>query len=192
MNIRFFYKIAKAFLGEKITIEQKKAVVKNGVIKNAVVFKNDGCSVFYNLSFPKSKGNCYSLSLRPDIFVEIKKNNRAPNFLFDAKYKVRETEIKSQEEDTPLIERTFEIEDLYKMHCYLHAIFDSIFSVAVYLGSQFYFYEKNLRLPVRRKPSEVSNFEGIGAVPLLPGSKETDDVFLSLLKILNILLRIIR
>lgn len=171
-----FYKLAIAFLGKKIIIEQKRASIKDGVIRNSVVFKNDGCSVSYNVTFSKSRGDCYSLSLRPDIFVRIEGIDKTFNFLFDAKYKVAWKEFIEQGEES-FIERTFKREDLYKMHCYLDAIVDSICSVAIYPGTEFRFYEKDLTQPFRKNPLQVEKCEGVGAVPLIPGFKEGDKVF---------------
>jgi len=172
-----FYKIASSFLGKSITIEQKKAILKNGTIQHSAAFKNGNISVYFNSAFTRSKGGSYSLNLRPDIFVQIKTDFKDFIFIFDAKYRIRERKLQDDSGEISLIERTFKVEDIHKMHCYLDAIENCDFSIAIYPGDEFYFFEKDIKLPMRKTPSQVSSFEGIGAIPLMPGSKDTDEVF---------------
>lgn len=171
-----FYKIAIAFLGNKIVIEQKKAAVKNGAIKHSVIFRNDKYSVSYNVGFSKSNRKSYSLNLNPDIHIQIKKDDKKINLLFDAKYRVRDIEVEKDGEEITYIERTFKTEDLHKMHCYLDAVTDALFSVAVYPGNEFRFYEKDIEQPVKTTPSDVISFEGVGAIPLMPGARESNGI----------------
>lgn len=165
-----FYKIAIAFLGEKIVIEQQDIVLKNGDVSYGVCFNNQDETIFvyYNWTESRKRKSTYSVELRPDTTVVIKKDNMNFKFVFDAKYKVRN---KNTDEG---IEGHVKAEDIYKMHTYLDAIENCVLSVAVYPGSEFYFYEKDLKHSIRRDIESIESFEGVGAIPLTPEDKGLD------------------
>ena len=166
-----FYKIAIIFLGDKIIIEQQDIVLKNGNVSYGVCFKNEIISVYYNWTESRKKKSAYSVSLRPDTTVIICRNDKVIKFVFDAKYKVRN---KNGEEG---IERHIKAEDLYKMHTYLDAIDNCVFAVAIYPGSEFYFYERNLQHSIRKDVESIESFEGVGAIPLVPEDKALNTQF---------------
>ncbi len=160
-----FYRIARAFLGEAIIIEQVDEITQDGNISNAVCFKNSDISVFYNKSESKSKKTSYSLNLRPDTTVTIQKGNSRIKFIFDAKYKVK---IKTTDSSS---ERHVKPEDIHKMHAYVDAIEDAKFAFVVYPGTEFYFFERNLNSPVRESVDDIELFEGVGALNLTPDNQ---------------------
>lgn len=166
-----FYKIAIAFLGEDIIIEQQDVILKNGEVSYGVCFKNDDIAVYYNHTESRSRKSAYSVALRPDTTVVIKKENKTLNFVFDAKYKVR------YKEDEEGIARHVKSEDIYKMHTYLDAIENCMFAIAVYPGTEFYFYERDLDNPLRRDVESVKLFKGVGAIPLVPEDEGLDNQF---------------
>lgn len=131
-----FYKIAVGFLGNDILIEQQDVTMKDGEISYGVCFRNDNTAVYYNWTESRARNSAYSVLLRPDTTVVVEHNDSILKFIFDAKYKIVE---KSTEEN---IQRHIKPEDIYKMHTYLDAIQNTIFAVAIYPGTEFYFYEK--------------------------------------------------
>lgn len=173
-----FYQIAIAFLGNDIIIEQQDVVLKDGNVSYGICFKKDNIAVYYNYTESRSRNTAYSVSLRPDTMVEIKKDNKSIKLIFDAKYKVKN---KLTEEG---IERHITSEDIYKMHTYLDAINNSLFAIAVYPGTEFYFYERNYKLPLRQNIEDIESFNGVGAIPLIPNDQD------SLLKFNNFVVRL--
>ncbi len=174
-----FYKIAIAFLGEEIIIEQQDIVLKNGDVSYGVCFRDESISVYYNWTESRSRKSAYSVTLRPDTTVVVKKEDKVLKFLFDAKYKVRN---KDTEEG---MERHVKSEDIYKMHTYLDAIENCVFAIAVYPGSEFYFYERDIKYSVRRDIESIDSFEGVGALPLVPDDAELDKQFNDFVNILK-------
>ena len=166
-----FYKIVKSFLGDQIIIEEQDAVIKNGEVSYGICFKNDNISIYYNSTESRSRKSAYSVALRPDTTVVVRKDQKKLKFVFDAKYKVQNKNGKDG------IERHIKSEDLYKMHTYLDAIEDCVFAVAVYPGSEFHFYEREIKSPIRQDVKSVSSFEGVGAIPLVPEDKTLNDQF---------------
>ena len=166
-----FYKIAIAFLGENIIIEQQDIVLKNGDVSYGVCFRDESISVYYNRTESRSRQSAYSVTLRPDTTVVIKRGDLVLKFVFDAKYKVRN---KNGEEG---IEGHVKSEDIYKMHTYLDAIENCVFAMAIYPGSEFYFYERKLNHSIRRDIDSIESFEGVGAIPLVPKDEELNNQF---------------
>ena len=166
-----FYKVAKVFLGDAIIVEQKDVVLKDGEVSYGICFKNEAVSVYYNWTESRAKNSAYSVTLRPDTTVVVRKDNKVLKFVFDAKYKVHK---KNGEEG---IERHVKAEDIYKMHTYLDAINNCVFAVVVYPGSEFYFYERDLQHSERRDVVSMESFEGVGAVPLVPEDEALDEQF---------------
>jgi hypothetical protein len=165
-----FYKIAIGFLGEKIVIEQQDVALKNGDVSYGVCFNNQDETIFvyYNWTESRKRKSTYSVELRPDTTVVIKKDKINFKFVFDAKYKVR---TKNNDEG---IEGHVKSEDIYKMHTYLDAIENCVLAVAVYPGSEFYFYEKDIKHSIRRDVESIESFEGVGAIPLIPEDEGLD------------------
>lgn len=166
-----FYKIAAAILGKEIIFEQQDIVLKNGDVAYGICFKNEHISVYYNWTESRARKSAYSVSLRPDTTVVIQHGSNKIKLVFDAKYKVRHKDTEDG------IERHIKPEDIFKMHTYLDAIDNCLFAVAIYPGSEFYFYERDLSYSIRRDVSSIETFEGVGAIPLAPNNKELDDQF---------------
>jgi predicted component of viral defense system (DUF524 family) len=172
-----FYKIAIAFLGENIIMETQEVILKNGDVSYGISFKNDIATVYYNYTESRKKKSTYSVTLRPDITVVITKGDKKIKLIFDAKYKVK------YNKDESGLERFIKPEDIYKMHTYLDAIKDSTFAIAVYPGTEFYFYERNnIEGDIRKDVASVEHFEGVGAIPLVPEDSKLDDQFNSFIE----------
>jgi predicted component of viral defense system (DUF524 family) len=167
-----FYKIAVAFLGRDIIVEQQNTVLKNGKIYYGLCFRNENIAVYYNHTESRSRKSSYSIGLRPDTTVVIKKEEQTIKLVFDAKYKVR----KYEEEEG--MARHVKSEDIFKMHTYVDAIDNCKFSVVVYPGTEFYFYGRNLESDICRDVEEMSTFEGVGALPLVPKNTDLNEEFL--------------
>jgi len=164
-----FYKIAKAFLGNDIIIEQQSILTEEGNLSYGVCFKNETISVYYNWTESKARQSSYSVTFRPDVSVAVKsKDGSIVKLIFDAKYKV---EHKQGEENT---EGHVKIDDIHKMHTYVDAIKDTLFAIVVYPGTEFLFYEKKVNTSIRKSVSEIDTFKGVGALPLTPENIEQD------------------
>jgi predicted component of viral defense system (DUF524 family) len=116
-------------------------------------------TLFYQRPFPRGRGS-YSVDLRPDFTLQV-----GPRlFLFDTKYRAETAEEFGQ---TPTGERTFERDDLYKMHTYRDAITDAAAAFVLYPGD-----ERRL-LPAEGSSDTLSpSFTGVGVLPLRPGHTE--------------------
>ena len=172
-----FYKIANAFLGKDIIIESQDAIMKNDNIFYGISLTNDFFTVRYNHTESRKKRSSYSVTLRPDITIELTKKNKKIKFIFDAKYKVK---YNSNEKG---LERYIKAEDIYKMHTYLDAIKDCVFAVAIYPGTKFYFYEKDsFDNNIHRNVDSIKTFNGVGAIPLVPENKELENQFNNFIK----------
>jgi hypothetical protein len=178
-----FYKIAKSFLGDDIVIEQKKLIEEDGHVSYGVCFKNELISVYYNRSESKNRKSSYSVNLRPDATVIIKTKKNTVKLIFDAKYKVDQ---KNRLEKNELHVKQ---EDIHKMHTYVDAIENALFSFVVYPGTEFYFFERNINSPTRKSIDEIQSFDGVGAIPLTPDNIEQyRQLDLLAIKIKNLLL----
>jgi len=160
-----FYKIALTLLGDDIVIEQQDAVLKDNELVYSVCFRHDNIKIFYNQTASKSRATSYSVELRPDITVYVETNTRLIKLIFDAKYKVR------------TVNETIKPEDIQKMHTYLDAIKDTEFAIAIYPGREFKFYEKDIDQPIKNDVQSISEFKGVGALPLIPGDENTNRAF---------------
>lgn len=162
-----FYKVANAFLGNSIIIEQQSILTEDGNLCYGVCFKNETISVYYNWTESKARQSSYSVMFRPDVTVEIKsKNGSIVKLIFDAKYKV---DYKNSMGNT---ESHVQTEDIHKMHTYVDAIRDTLFAIVVYPGTEFLFYEKKHDTSIRRSIDEIQSFNGVGAIPLIPENVE--------------------
>jgi len=162
-----FYKVANAFLGNNIIIEQQSILTDDGSLSYGVCFKNETISVYYNWTESKARQSSYSVMFRPDVTVAIKsKDGSIVKLIFDAKYKVNH---KKSEGNT---ERHVQTDDIHKMHTYVDAIKDTLFAIVVYPGTEFLFYEKIHDSHIRRSVNEIHSFNGVGAIPLIPENLE--------------------
>ncbi len=120
-----------------------------------LILKYEGnVSLSFNRTF-HSPGQSYSHDLRPDITLE--HNNRL--LIFDAKYKGKNTGFYGEEDDHGFI-KTFQMDDVDKMHTYRDAIDNVEGAFALYPG---------LEKAVFHPPGADQIYQGVGAVPLKPG-----------------------
>jgi len=151
-----------------------------------------GYELIYNRTFPskarvgpreETGPSSYSIPLRPDF--SLMRNGRLvvvldAKFRFDTKgiqpYPEQNTEPSDvweafQEIDRPeAVERLVSHVDLYKMHAYRDALGCRV-AVALYPGTQHVFYrtDKTELRSFSLKDLVLESFEGIGAIPLVPG-----------------------
>ncbi|REJ85106.1 MAG: DUF2357 domain-containing protein [Acidobacteria bacterium] len=145
-----------------------------------------GQTLDYNSSFRRSASSqrrSYSVPLRPDIALEIPEGPAAGLHLFDAKFKLDsltglapqgdqlggeggEPEHGEGDEAIEAEEKRghFQRGDLYKMHTYRDAIPKARTAWILYPGSESRFF------------AAEGEFEGVGAIPLVPGGKKVDEI----------------
>lgn len=157
-----FFKILRSFLGNGVLFEEQHEMLKGEKLSYGLCLKNEKISVYYNLTESMAKKSAYSVTLRPDTTVIIQgKNGDIKKIAFDAKYKIQNIRDGA-------IERYMKSEDIHKMHTYVDAIKDCCAAIAIYPGTEFYFYEKMEDMPIKRKVQEVKRIRGVGAMPLTP------------------------
>lgn len=177
-EIWVFFELGKRIFGEQIiTQEFSTKTINNGDILRGVSWSSDRVELKYNYTFSRSNNSSYSLRLRPDISLKV----GDILYLFDAKYKFTSLKTKVNDEDEE-IQRIIKSQDIHKMHAYLDAIEGAKFSVAIYPGDTFVFYNRPNK-SVAKVISEVS-FNGVGAIPLLPNStsEELEEFIIQLKK----------
>jgi len=132
-------------------------------------------NLYYNKSFsgnkPAAKKGSYSVTLRPDIILEIGEKL----YLFDAKFKYdffqdffgeiedSEGDILDKEEQEEERTKTFKKGDLYKMHTYRDAIHNVQSVWIIYPGDVFKFFSEE-----EGKVADIENFSGQSGVGALP------------------------
>lgn len=127
--------------------------------------------LLYNREFnKKSIPRSYSLNLRPDYTLRIKRNNKVFLIHFDAKYRSNilydnEVERYSKEEEE---KRIYKNADVYKMHTYKDAIIDSLGAYVLYPGK-----ENNNETIFYEKPNQI--LPSVGAFPLTPGNDDSEE-----------------
>lgn len=136
-------------------------------------FPND-TNLHYNKKFCGRKDS-YSVSLRPDITLEVKDKR----YLFDAKFRIdRLSDVDMSDDDSETSpESTFKKDDLCKMHTYRDAIKDTGSVFILYPGEEEKFYPKfegsklqlsSLEHVIQHLIFSESCVEGIGAISLRP------------------------
>ena len=177
-----FYSIVRSLLGEKVLVDSRNTVVKNGKFVQSVQVSHEGISVAYNKTYVRRIHGSYSVILRPDIVIEVETENGPLVFLLDAKYRSRESYAVSDEVDeNSVIGRAVLTEDIHKMHCYVDAIEGAVCALAVYPGTEFIFYPRDRHSPIARKSADMTSMKGVGAIPLLPGETSNQNEFNSAL-----------
>ena len=167
-EIWVYFKMAEMlFPEEEIKVSYQGRALQNGDFIYTMSWSGNEVKLNYNTSFNRSNNGSYSVSLRPDISLETQDKRL---FLFDAKYKFNSS-TKNKDDANDLV-KVVKSEDIHKMHAYLDAIPQSIFSIAIYPGSKFVFYEKESS-SVRHKLDEIESFNGVGALPLIPFKTDT-------------------
>lgn len=168
-----FFEIGKrVFEDKEINQQFSTKGIRNGDVMRGISWKAQDVELKFNFSYMHRNNTSYSLNLRPDISLTI--NGKL--YLFDAKYKFL-TNIRNIDEEVE-IQRIIKAEDIHKMHAYLDAIESAIFSVAIYPGNRFIFYNKEGKT-ISSKVSDVT-YSGVGAIPLSPNSDNSImDTFIS-------------
>ena len=136
-----------------------------------------GVELFYNLSHSRTGPNrSYSVLLRPDIVLRVRRGPGHEDHVFDAKFKVRR--IGSDIPDLPDADEesrgVFKRADLYKMHAYRDALLTVCSAWVLYPGTDLRFFAVSGAIANsvdQLQPRPV----GVGAVPLCPGL-DGDDV----------------
>jgi predicted component of viral defense system (DUF524 family) len=174
-----FIKVATIVLKGKIDVLLESQIFKGGNLSYKFIWKDSTTAVGFNISYSHSKGDSYSLTFRPDISMIIKYETKEENLiLFDAKYKVIGdlSEVFNSSEEN----RTYNVSDIHKMHSYLDAIPKASTSFILYPGNNFVYFSKDFK---RYYDSKVVLTEGVGAIPLIPGSanQELENVLTALL-----------
>jgi uncharacterized protein len=135
----------------------------------------DGTRLSYNVSFSRIQvvgRRSYSVTLRPDITLDVRTGPNAGLHLFDAKFKLTmaNTLLAPDSADADEAEEchgTFRRGDLYKMHAYRDAIVGGRSVWILYPGDDTRFF------PIRgdgiRFAEMLPNvIDGVGAIPLQP------------------------
>ncbi|MCX5044655.1 DUF2357 domain-containing protein [Aldersonia sp. NBC_00410] len=152
--------------------------------KSSVAFRlpHGDVRVTYNESYrhastdPRELGTAasYSLTLRPDVSIEVRRGSRRRRIFLDAKYRLdgfgaELVGVGEEVDEQPGQQGTFKPSDLHKMHTYRDAIGGAFAAVAVYPGVEQRLY------PPRR--ADFTTRGGVGAVPLRPGDSYDPAVF---------------
>ena len=125
----------------------------------------------YNHSFKQGheKHYSYSLNLRPDYTLRIKRGSDYHLIHFDAKYRSdiifndKDIDKRDKEEEQ---KRIYKSADVYKMHTYKDAIIGTLGAYVLYPGNT---------PPKIFKEKEPHIIPSVGAFPLTPGSKDSKD-----------------
>lgn len=156
-----FYKIVSYVLGRDIKIREQTIFNINGELKHSTIFSDDDYEIGFNQHFGPESGGSYSVPLRPDITVKSLESGKF--YHFDAKYKL--SKLRRDEDN----ESGFKSDDIAKMHTYFDAIYSTRAALILYPGDKFSFFEKGDGYKRAEKVKDIADFEGVGAVPLLPG-----------------------
>lgn len=125
----------------------------------------------YNHSFKHDvkKDHSYSLNLRPDYTLRIKKGSDYYLIHFDAKYRsniiLDDTDIDKRDKEEEE-KRIYKSADVYKMHTYKDAIIGSLGAYVLYPGNT---------PPKIFKEKEPHIIPSVGAFPLTPGSMDSKE-----------------
>ena len=125
-----------------------------------LTYQSGRIELAYNRSYTRKLGS-YSVTLRPDVVLRVKRPAGWEALIFDAKLKFegdRLDELGGR--DPSEWDRSVTREDLYKMHTYRDAIHEAAGAFALYPGQVPAFY---LERP------DGPRWAGIGAIPLEPG-----------------------
>lgn len=188
-EIWVFYKIASLlFRDQPIRVSVLNSTLKQGMVIDSYGWSAGNLRLFYNKSYTRGTQGSYSLTLRPDITLELEDGRI---FCFDAKYKFKETPTGEEGEETaaepaaeaaeemPALQRIVKREDLHKMHAYLDAIPNAVAAIAIYPGNTLEFYDRSF--VKHDSPFSLLDVRGVGALPLLPRRPEMDQVLAAVL-----------
>lgn len=171
-----FFRLAEdigALLGQEPVL--KLAVSDSeGLRHRARAVYGRGLCLWYSRGFGQGAGGSYSVPLRPDYtwFVD-----GQPRVALDAKFRMSAEGLRcvdaesADEEDAVRAQSVAEREDLHKMHTYRDAL-GLRAAVALYPGDETVFYASDARghRDVRLAEVLLGDLQGIGALPMRPGS----------------------
>lgn len=174
-----FFKIAEELFGNKAILQITGIVREGDNIKYGLSISNDSLNLNYNKTYTHSPGGSYSFNLRPDISLEIQIDGSIRRFFFDAKYS--NSFIPSAKDDSDVV---YKNANVVKMLSYLESIKNSELAVIIYPGKKFSFYRKSFKNGDNyiSSPDMMTDFEGVGAIPLSPGHTETNAQFKAFMK----------
>jgi uncharacterized protein len=161
-----FFRVAReleAMLGPAIAASHTRVTTQQVEVPwELAVTWSGGVRLCYNRSFrhvrPPAQGS-YSLTLRPDIVLEVPSGLNAGLHVLDAKFRIQSWKSASSG-------RSFKPADLHKMHAYLDAIAGARTSWVLYPGEKYRFYS-------RAGAESGAALLGVGAIPLRPGEKRS-------------------
>ena len=129
----------------------------------------DSVELTYNHTY-RGRAGSYSVAFRPDIVVRRRGASGWSSLILDAKLKFAGERLGEMENDDPDDwPRSATRADLYKMHTYRDAIREATGAFVLYPGTAFVSYSTT---------ATSAGFEGIGALPLVPGQKPEQLVLL--------------
>lgn len=169
-----FFRIAEELFGNDAALEIIGYQNIGNSVRYGLKISRGSYKLYYNKTYGHSPDASYSFSLRPDISLEIDKEGKTFKYFFDAKYS--NTSIPSIEDEPVVVYRNVNV---VKMLSYLESINKSYMAVIVYPGTKFSFYNRNYFDSDNffRSPDLITDFEGVGALPLSPGHTKSIELF---------------
>lgn len=169
-----FFKIAEALFGSGAELEIIGQHKDDNIFKYGLKILNGSSSLYYNKTYLHSPEDSYNFRFRPDISLEIKKDGEIRRYFFDAKYS--NVEIPSNEDEPAAVYKNVNV---VKMLSYLEAIKSSNIAVIVYPGTKFSFYNRNFSAGDNHVnfAELMTTFNGVGALPLSPGTEKLSAQF---------------
>jgi len=172
-------------LGEPVSAHVASTEMEARLAHGMCVRFTNGAALFYNKTYRYGRDDgSYSLPYRPDISLETPRGT----YIFDAKFKVEDIYVQLGDEvlagndeevaqaekgflenDKEKSSQFFKYGDINKMHCYRDAIRGVKAAFILYPGSRFRFYHRTLGRADSLE--ELSDFDGVGALPLRPSAE---------------------
>jgi len=169
-----FFKIAKELFGSEATLAVIEQLYEKNNLKYGLRISKESYTLFYNKTYKHEPSGSYSFKLRPDISLEISRGGKTRRYFFDAKYS--NTSLPSINDKPDIV---YKNPNVVKMLSYLESIKDSYFALIVYPGTKFAFYSKPYLIDnnLISDPIVISDFVGVGALPLSPNHAESNKKF---------------
>jgi len=148
-------------------------------------FQGAKCELIYNEGFGRGQGRSYSVPLRPDFVLH---EHGEPTVVFDAKFRFDPKSTPAEEQEDTYerdvasgdVERIVKRADIYKMHTYRDALKSVWAAVVLFPGSEdageFYDRSTCQKRPVDLQDLIEKQWEGVGAIPLVPGNHDDHSV----------------
>ena len=138
-----------------------------------------GFRLFYNRGYSRSQAvsrRSYSVPLRPDIAFEVPTGKNHGLHLLDAKFRLDQLTGWEPDQDSDERLGIFKRADIYKMHTYRDAIPSARSVWVLYPGTETRFYpESDDGILHTLDAKEQLILDGVGAVPLVPGSADAPE-----------------